>query len=247
MTQRTSSKPVMDGRDASVNRAWSARLMLAMCVAVGLFVAPAALGSRDMGRSGANPYAAFPLWKDVPGGAFATLDEGELRGTRWGVYASRVGSQPASRFRPCITVAKITRLGLYGNVQGCGPLAPVGDRVNQLPVDPLYGASSRFTVGGEVRRETFFGISLDPEVVRVTIALDPGRSINRPARLVNARQVKKVHLTQFRFVAAALPRDTCIHRIVGYNRTGEVILDAETFECFEASELRSGLPGLLQG
>src|SRR5215216_48194 len=79
------------------------------------------------GRASLSPYSGFPLWKDVPGRSFAVLGEGQLRkGTRWGVYASRVGGGKRGRNNPCISVARITRDGIYGHANRCGPLAPKG-------------------------------------------------------------------------------------------------------------------------
>src|SRR5215467_8820687 len=92
---------------------------LAVLLAVSSGTAADRTGAKDRGHP--NPYSRFPLWKDVPGRSFAKLGEGSLPNrTRWGVYASKGAAGAANKKLPCVSVATITRQGIYGNATECG-------------------------------------------------------------------------------------------------------------------------------
>lgn len=177
-----------------------------------------------------SPYATFPLWKDVPGKKFAVLGDGQLKkGTRWAVYASRVGQSGAAHMRPCISVARITRDGIYGHAGRCAALAP-----NQAGTPALYVAisgSGRERPDGPVIGETVMGLSFKPSVHKVMLRLADGREVLKPTKTFNGQQMKKTGLTRFSYLASGLQEDVCVQEVVGYESGGHQILASTTGLC----------------
>lgn len=211
-------------------RAWSVLLLSlllgAMCVASAS--ATHALGALDI-RGRGSVYDGFPLWKDVPGHSFAVLGEGRLHGTRWAVFASRGYNDKQAAQKPCVTVAKISAQGVYGNSLGCGPLAPVNGR-RVPPVHPLQSEATRFA-SGRVVGESIMGLTFGVQVEKVHLDLRPGPDITRATRLISSGQASKARLQLFRYLALSVGREVCVSGIQGYDASGALVLDADTFEC----------------
>lgn len=207
---------------------WRGLTMLGVSLSVVLFVGSgiAAYGLKPMRLSRPNPFKSFPLWKDAPGKTYAILGEGELPNrTRWGVYASKAAVGARGRKLPCITVAKITQSGRYGNASECGKPTPADD---QHPVFLTIGGSGPTHVGGPIVGQSVSGASLVPEVTSVEMSLSSGEKIIRHAKLFNSRQQAKTGLDRFRYVAFATMRDICVVSFTGFGASGEVLFELPT-------------------
>jgi hypothetical protein len=207
-----------------MNPASRARLLMAVCLGL------AASYSLSANAYASSPYDEFPLAKDVPGKTFAVLGEGKLPNrTRWAAYASRVSAGERGRQQPCISVAKITRFGGYGNARGCGPLAP--RQPGQPPVYVSISGSYDTRPGGPVIGESVFALTVAPSVRRVELTYSTGGTLTRTTKLFNARQRAKTGLTKFRYVALGQQRDVCVAAVTGYSQNGTVLLEEETQLC----------------
>jgi hypothetical protein len=204
-----------------------------LSLACALWLAILGSGWAEATSSGQTRYAAFPLYKDVSGSnPFATLGEGRLsNGTRWGVWASRVGKGRPGYERPCLSLARITRDGLYGDRHMCGKLIPT----DETPPKPVYvsiGGSYTSKPGGSVTRETVIGLSFGPAVRSVVLTYTDGRQLHRRTRFFNVKQQHKTRLPAFRYIALALREDVCVDTVIGYADTGSELFSAKTRLCF---------------
>ncbi len=179
--------------------------------------------------SGNQGFDSFPLWIDVPGQTYITLNEDRLSdGTRWGVYASRVGQGQRGQKNPCLSVARITRAGGYGDAHRCGEPTPEG---NQPPVYVSITGSYQNRPSGPEIGESVMGLSFRVDVQRVKLVFADSGSMTRPTKLVNAAQRRKTGLPAFRYVALGLQRDVCVETVIGYDQTGESTFEAPTRLC----------------
>ncbi len=192
---------------------------------VGVVVVPsmAIAGSR-------SPYDGFPLAKDVPGGPYATLATAKLRnGTRWGVFASRLGSGALSRRNPCVSVARITKSGRYGNANRCG--SPVPSTESSDPVYVGISGSGQNKPGGPVVGETVMGMSFSESVRRVQLKLTDGSTMTKYTRLLNDKQQVKTHLEGFRYIAIGVQRDVCVLSVAAFDANGVQVFSGATKVC----------------
>lgn len=181
-----------------------------------------------------SPYATFPLWKDVPGsGPIATLQEGQLpNGTRWGAYVSRVGKGRLGYERPCLSMARITRIGLYTDVHGCAPvLSAESEASSYVPNYLSIAATYQIRPDGPFIGETVLGFTFHQGVRSVVLKYVDGGQMRQQTRLFNAKQQKKTKLPPFRYVALALQKDVCVGTVVGYGKNGAKLFSAETVLC----------------
>jgi hypothetical protein len=184
-------------------------------------------GSRP-DRAG-SAYDAFPLWEDVPGPKFATLGGGKLSNdTRWAAYVSRLEPGKKAFENPCLTVASITRRGIYGHAAHCGPLAPA---TKQPPVYVSVSASYRNRPNGPIIGETAMALSFANSVTRVELMMSSGELMIRRTKLLNERQRRKTHLPPLRYLAMGLQRDVCVASVIGYDEADQVLFEHPTDLC----------------
>lgn len=180
--------------------------------------------------SQSSAYDSFPLYKDVPGDAFARLGEGKLSdGTRWAAYASRGTRADKGRKEPCLSVARITRFGEYGYAGQCGPLAPDGP--GNAPVYVSISGSYDTKPGGKVIGESVNALSFKLSVEKVVLTLSTGETLTRRTKIFNSAQKAKTNLTGFRYLAIGMQRDACVISVTGFNHQGKVILQEDTSGC----------------
>lgn len=208
-------------------------LLPIVCVLLGWMLA---FQVREDQASGSqrSPYAAFPLWKDVSGsGPFATLREGQLpNGTRWGAYVSRVGKGRLGYERPCLSMARITRIGLYTDVHGCAPVLSIEDEASSYVPNYLsISATYQTRPDGPFIGETVLGLTFNRSVRSVVLKYADGGQMRQQTRLFNARQQDKTKLPPFRYVAIALQKDVCVATVIGYGNSGAELFSAETVLC----------------
>lgn len=210
-------------------------LVLAVCVLSGVVAVgssaddPASVGQASERTSEDRGFNSFPLWMDVPGRAFITLNEGRLGdGTRWGVYASRVGQGQKGRGNQCLSVARITHAGGYGDAHRCGEPTPSG---NQPPVYVSMSGSYQNRPNGPIIGEVVMALSFRVDVKRVKLELADSGSMVRPTKLVNAAQMRKTGLPAFRYVALGLQEDVCVETVIGFDQSGDLIFEAPTRLC----------------
>ena len=183
-----------------------------------------------VGACDASSFDSFPLWKDVPGRSFAKLGEGRLKsGTRWGVYASRVGSRRTRREEPCISAARITVGGRYTDAHGCGPLAPQPG--SDPPVYVTITGSGQNELNGPVVGESVLGMTFKYQVRSVLLRFSNATEMAHRTRLFNAKQMVKTGLAKFRYIAIGLQRDVCVQEVVGYSATGGQLFSRQTDLC----------------
>ena len=210
---------------------WMGRLALVVCAAFSLtFIA--VVSDRDASANQRSPFAGFPLAKDVSGnGPFATLGEGQLpNGTRWGVWASRVGAGRLGYERPCLSLARITRSGLYRDGHACGRLAPRAKGAK--PVYVSIGGVDQTKPGGPIVGESVLGLSFSPSVWSAVLKYVDGGEIVRRTQFFNLKQQRKTNLPPFRYIALALQDDVCVETVVGYSKSGTELFSAGTGFCF---------------
>jgi hypothetical protein len=191
------------------------------------------VGDSDANAGQRSPYAGFPLYKDVSGnGPFATLGEGQLSNrTRWGVWASRVGAGRLGYERPCLSLARITRYGLYADGHVCGRLVPT-EEGSPPPVYVSIGGAYRVKPDGPIVGETVLALSFNPAVRSAVLKYTDGGQLQRRTRLFNVKQQKKTKLPPFRYIALALQDDVCVETVVGYSKLGSELFSADTNLCF---------------
>jgi hypothetical protein len=181
-------------------------------------------------RSDPDSYAAFPLWKDVPGKTFAGLREGRLlNGTRWAAFISKARPVKRAKANPCVTIAKITRFGEYGHATDCG--SPTSDRNTGRPIFVEMSASYRAASGTRVVGETVMAFLFSSDIVKLEAQLSSGGSIVTHTQPLKLWQQTKAHLTALRYVALGMLRDVCIRSIAGYDISGSRLVDRETEIC----------------
>lgn len=194
---------------------------ISLGLATVLVVASALLVSSAAGRASNEPARrlsssaqSFPLWSQLPTRSFAVLGEGTIRSRRWGVYLFR-GSGPNGGQRPCIEIVTLRQLpgGLSIGNGGpeCGAIAPPA-------TSPIAGQSVFGSVDASV-----VAVVAGPQVSTLRIDVDPGAPRAFGIRLLNARQARKAHVRQVRYVAAALGTAGCIEEIEGLGESGESI------------------------
>ena len=210
---------------------WMRRPLLLLCAAFSLVLC-AGTKADDASGDQASPYAGFPLSKDVSGnGPFATLGEGQLsNGTRWGIWASRVGVGRLGYERPCLSLARITRHGLYADKHMCGKLIPTSDVSH--PVYVSIAASYTNKPNGSTIRESMVGLSFRQIVRSAVLKYADGRELRQRTRFFNTKQQKKTSLPPFRYIALALRDDVCVETVVGYSKAGDELFSAKTGLCF---------------
>jgi len=212
----------------------SKRGLLLLILASSLWLGVGGTFADALERSASSPYDDFPLAKDVPGKPYALLGEGKLRNrTRWAAYASRVGHRRRSRLQPCLSVARITREGEYGNATQCGPLAPT--EPGEPPVLVSISGSYIDRPGGPVIGEGVYAISVAPFIRHLRLVASSGRILSLRTKLFNNTQQRKTGLSKFRYVSLGIQSDLCFSAIEGYNSAGAKVLDDETFMCSEPS------------
>jgi hypothetical protein len=203
------------------------KLRYVFCIAtVAAVVAQSA--SVAVGSSqGAQGFADFPLWKDIPATKFATLSKGRNRlGTRWALYAYR----GESATRPCILLGSITRLGEYSSSSGCGWLAPRGGP----SVPPVSVGSSKSTFGRDgkvVRAESFFAMTASAGSVQVDLGIKGGGTVRVNAKYLSLRRARKARVVRFRYVVFVRPYAACVDDVMGYDRLGNIFFSASLNEC----------------
>jgi hypothetical protein len=209
----------------SLNRAWAFRLWAFTIVFIGI----ATLGVVPVHADGGR-HKAFPLWLEVPAPRFAVLDEGQLpNGTRWGAYVSRFGGSDRNTMRPCITVARFTRIGEFNSALDCGRLLSAAD-----PEHPVYASITenyRNHPGGPERSETVMSLTFDPSAARVVMALDSGGQIAMRPRLLSVRQQHKANVPALKYVALGLMRNVCVEAVRGFDGEGQEMFAASTDVC----------------
>lgn len=173
---------------------------------------------------GQSPSRKFPLWRDVPVAHFAALHEGFLQGTQWAAYVFRGVNRHGTEVFPCLVISEITRGGIHGSAEGCGPLPPAAGR-EEAPPKPLI---SREEPG---KSQTFLAMAFGPSVARVRLDVEQGRPLWRATRYLGVRQQRRARVGRMRYLAVAYPRAFCIKTITGYNGRGQVVVTAPGEEC----------------
>lgn len=173
-----------------------------------------------------NPNRKFPLWTGVPGDSFVKLGEGSLKTQmRWGVFASNPMHNRKGRQLPCITVAAITRNGIYDDPTACGaPMPAVGGPPMILEVEQ----SNTVHKGGPIVAEDALGATVRPSITKVEVLFASGRRIVRRTKLLSSAQQKKADLDSFRYVAIAMIGDGCATSVMGYGRAGQKVFGVPT-------------------
>jgi hypothetical protein len=184
----------------------------------------------------------FPLWIEVPGDSFATLDHGQLpNGSKWGSYVSRVGAGSTNSKHPCVTVARLSAIGEFHSASDCGPLAGSSD-AGREPVYASISETYQNRVGGPVRAETVMALTFGPKVVRVVMNLASGDEMAMHARLLSRRQQRKSGVVSLRFVALALQREVCVVGVTGYDSSQAELFTASTDLCPQRPNRRRSRP-----
>lgn len=175
----------------------------------------------------ASTSGSFPLRRTVPSHHFAVLKEARFHGTQWGAYVYGDGRGREGRERPCLFLARITKGGVFGDVEKCGALAPA-QGVGEIPVYDLLGRTEYLETKVE---ESVLAATIAPSVVKVRLQVEPGKTIIRHTSILDKTRQNKGRVAPLRYIALAVARDICVGRITGYDRGGHVILRADTGEC----------------
>lgn len=165
---------------------------------------------------------SFPLWSQLPTNSFAVLGEGVIRSRRWGVYLFR-GFGPNGGQRPCVEIVALRQLpgGLNVGNGGpeCGGIAPPA-------TVPIVGQSAFGSVDASV-----VAVVAGTPVLTLRIDLDPGTPRAFATRLLNARQARKAHVRQVRYVAVTVGTAGCIEEIQGLGDSGESVFRTPNRSC----------------
>ena len=219
-----------DGGFHALGRYWTAcvvvvvsgfAMLLADSPAVAVEKGPDA-SARNNRQAGAGNY---PLWRVLPTRSYAILGEGTVRQTRWGIYAFR---QPGKgRNAPvCIEEVGLTFFGMFNTDIECGVPSPPAE----WPPFTLTSASIK-RPESPVVGETVMGMMLGLDVQRVTLHVNPGRSVKRSTRLLSDEQAAKAHVAPFRYLALGLARDLCLDGVDGFDAKGLRVLSTPRANC----------------
>lgn len=166
---------------------------------------------------------SFPLWMQVPTSAFAVLDEGVARKTRWGIYVYRGNGPKGAEGPSCIQLGTLyygepaTHRGAsFSSVADCGLLAAEA-RV------PTVVASLSIRNRAD-RPYTVIGMIIAPNVRRVTVELVSGSARTVSTRQLSQFQARKAHTQRLRYLVMRLPRRAVIVGVTGYNASGDLVL-----------------------
>lgn len=224
--------PKLRGRDRTkvelrrAGRHVAVALGVASCLL--LWACSAGARSDEQANAHAKVSRRFPLQHEVPSRYFAVLREGDFHGTQWGAYIYADGAGDDSSQRPCLFLARITAGGIFGDVEKCGALAPA-EGSGGIPVYALLGRSEY--IGKRAIEETVLAATFAPSVVKVRLQVEPGKAIVRHTSILDKPRQRKGRVAPLRYMALAVSRDICVKRITGYDRTGRVIVNADTTEC----------------
>jgi hypothetical protein len=175
-------------------------------------------------RVGDVPVTDRDGW-DGAGGRALLLGKGRVRSLRWEIYAHRKVSSRGVR-RLCLRELLFWDNGLASEGTSCaGSLLP---EMGGWPIYTLaHLGKGRRGIHGD---RSVFGTMLPPDVVRVTLHLDSGRSEDRRTRLVSEARAARVGLPQFRYVTFG-GVDMCLSGISGHDAGGNVIVDTVRYPC----------------
>lgn len=189
-----------------------------------------ASGASGKGSRHNGDFEDFPLWYEIPVKAFAVLHEGDLYGTRWATYVYRPrGSMAKGRETPCVLIARISWDGSYNSANGCGQPVPVSG-VDVPPVFPMLGGTI-VNRAGDIQGEAFGAIAVTGDVVKISVAVEPGPAIVRRTIPVGKRRAHKARVAPFRYAAFGVGRDACAKAVSGFDKAGKLVLQEPLEGC----------------
>jgi hypothetical protein len=191
-----------------MTRRVSSRLGLCGVALVALFAALAGYGLA------ASPGRAPP--------PFIVIKQGITGPYRWRVFTRREASSLATKYRPCLGVGfsgKEDPSGHFKVFYACGVVEPVPNVV----VDSVGTGESLHTV---------IAVAYGKQAQKVLIDLGSRGVRHLRLALLSKKLARKVHLAQYRYAALDLADHFCIHRIAGFDGSGNVVADDKHATCF---------------
>lgn len=172
----------------------------------------------------------IPLWKfaGVPLDAFAVLDEGIVRKTRWGLYAFR-GKKSAT---PCLALVDL----YFGGVRhafsvhdqhACGS----GGDLGSSPITVHLGYEYQLGPNSPVVNADALGFALQSQVRRVSVEVAPGTYKTFTTRMMSQQQGYKAQVKPFRFLAFGLAREVCVGSLEGFDNEGGLVFASAPEQC----------------
>lgn len=172
----------------------------------------------------------IPLWRDagIPLDAFAVLEEGVVRKTRWGVYAFR-GKKTDT---PCLALVDLyfgggKRAVSVHSERRCRPVT----RLERSPMAVHLGYQYQERADSPLVGAEAIGFGVAPDVMRLSAQLVPGGQRTLTTRILSPRQARKARVDVFRYVAFGVAREVCIGETKGLDSAGEVVVSASPEQC----------------
>ena len=128
-----------------------------------------------------------------------------------------------------MSLARITVVGEYGAVHGCGPLIPKGNQ--DVPNYVYIAGAFQANPDGPLIGESVLGLTFSPAVRSAVLKYVGGGQLRRQTQLFNGKQQAKTKLSPFRYIALAVQDDVCVGTVVGYSKSGSELFSAETLLC----------------
>lgn len=191
-----------------MTRQVSSRLALCGVALVALFAALAGYG--------------LAATTERPSPPFVAIMQGVAGPYRWQVFTRREASPLATKYRPCLGVGFSGRGNPGGHVKVfyvCGVVKPVPNVV----ID---------SVGSGKSQRTVIAVGYERRARKVLIDLGPRGVRRRQLVPLSKKLAKKVHLAQYRYSTLELAGHFCIHRMAGFDGTGNVVADDKHVTCF---------------
>lgn len=179
--------------------------------------------------------ANLPLWRfaGVPLNAFATLGEGVVRETRWGIYA--FGNKSTGKV--CLVLTDLyfggsQRAISVHNEHGCR-------RQSILRRQPIFvhsGFAYQKRVQSPLVSADAIGLAVSAGVARVSFHFESGAERSVATRSLSSAQARKARVPRFRYVAFGVPDRVCVPELEGVGISGSAVFSAFPETCNEASD-----------
>jgi hypothetical protein len=151
----------------------------------------------------------------------AILLQGNSGSYKWRALTHRNSPAPGAKYRPCLDVS----IGHRPSSLRASEIFVVCGSVTPFP-DVLEAA-----VGTDKRRLTVIAMAYSQRVRMVLVDLGARGKRRIRLRLLSTSKARKVHVKKFRFAALALAGPLCIHRLVGFDAKGHMVIDDKQASC----------------
>jgi hypothetical protein len=177
------------------------RVSACMCVVLGVIASEVAMG-----------FSAVPV----------LLDEGQSGRSAWGVWLDAAGKKSAPD-RVCLELA-LERPSAGGLLARSESRECVTVSASAPVVEAISGGR------GKMRR-TVVAVLFAPSVQKVYLNIGQGGGKVLRVRNLPSGYAERLRINEIGFLTAGMAGNACLHRLIAYDRGGNVLSDSEKFTC----------------